>query len=232
MFKWLSLLYLILFLFPLHAKEEEETKNKPPEIGNFALPTSQQPAALFGFGGNIIDEGEIQVNLFADPFIASKRFSMDVIPGILYGITDDFSLYLNFPYASKFKDQTGRSCGIEDLYLQFEYAFYSKTTKRFADQATIVANMTFPTGSIRKNPPTGFGSPAFFLGATYYHTTVEWIFFTGQGTLLTSSVNKTKTGEIFYSQYGIGKNLKSPKGWIYAALFELDGQYANKNKIF
>ena len=59
---------LFLLIFGLSAKEAKED-NDPPKIGNFALPTSQQPAALFGFGGNIIDEGEIQVNMFADEFI-------------------------------------------------------------------------------------------------------------------------------------------------------------------
>ena len=48
------------------ASEKEE--EAPPKIGNFKLPTSQQPAALFGFGGNIIDKGEIQTFLFADGF--------------------------------------------------------------------------------------------------------------------------------------------------------------------
>jgi hypothetical protein len=33
--------------------KKPEKKEEPPKIGNFALPTSQQPAALFGFGGNI-----------------------------------------------------------------------------------------------------------------------------------------------------------------------------------
>ncbi len=51
------------------AKKEE----KPAKIGNFSLPASQQPSALFGFGGNIIDKGEIQLYFFADDFQGKKE---------------------------------------------------------------------------------------------------------------------------------------------------------------
>jgi hypothetical protein len=57
-------------------KEKEETKPKkeePPKIGMFSLPTSQQPSALFGFGGNIIDKGEVQIYFFADDFKGKKK---------------------------------------------------------------------------------------------------------------------------------------------------------------
>lgn len=52
------------------AKAKEE---KPAKIGNFSLPASQQPSALFGFGGNIIDKGEIQLYFFADDFQGKKE---------------------------------------------------------------------------------------------------------------------------------------------------------------
>ena len=64
------------------AKEEEETKEEePPKIGNFALPTSQQPAGLFAFGGNIIDKGEVQLYLFADKFVGRKKITIDIDSG-------------------------------------------------------------------------------------------------------------------------------------------------------
>lgn len=68
-------------------------KEKPPKIGNFSLPTSQQPAALFGFGGNIIDKGEVQIYLFEDDFVGKKKTTIDVIPSVLFGITDNWSVF-------------------------------------------------------------------------------------------------------------------------------------------
>lgn len=146
-------------------KEEKPPKKeeKPPKIGNFSLPTSQQPAALFGFGGNIIDKGEVQLYLFADYFNGKKKIVSDVIPSVLFGITDDWSVFFNAPFTPIMKDGHHRSSGLEDFFIQLEYAFYNKSTKTYVDQATLVANITYPTGSVHKNPPTGFGAPSLFF---------------------------------------------------------------------
>lgn len=215
-------------------KVKEETKDKesgPPRIGNFALPSSQQPAALFGFGGNIIDEGEIQLILFADDFIGDEKTTIDLIPSVLFAITDSCSIYFNFPFTPLLKNESHRSRGLEDFFIQLEYAFYNKKTYAYTDQATIVGNITLPTGSVRKDPPTGFGSTGFFLGGTYYRTLVNWLFFTSHGATLTTTNRKTKIGDQFFYQFGLGRNMPSPEGWIYAWLLEVDGQYSQRNNI-
>lgn len=209
------------------SKEEE----KPPKIGNFSLLTSQQPAALFGFGGNIIDKGEVQLFLFADGFTGKKKTTIDIIPSVLFGITGEWSVFFNAPFTPLFRDGCDRSRGFEDCFIQLEYAFYNKSTTAYTDQATLVSNITFPTGSIRKNPPTGFGSPSFFLGATFYRTWVDWIAFTSHGAILTGSEHGNKFGDQFLYQMGFGRNFPSPKGWIYAWMVEVDGQYNKKNRI-
>lgn len=219
-------------------KQQEMDKNKdvikkeePPKIGNFALPASQQPAALFGFGGNIIDKGETQLYFFADEFIGKNRMTIDLIPSVLYGITSEWSIFFNFPFTPMLKDGGNKSNGLEDFFIQLEYAFYNKKSSTYVDQATLVGNITFPTGSATKKPPTGFGSPSVFLGGTYYHTMVDWFMFTAQGALLTSSNNRTKFGDQFLYQFGLGRNIPSPKKWIYAWMVEIDGQYSQKNRI-
>jgi len=210
---------------------ESKKKEEPPKIGNFALPMSQQPAALVGFGGNIIDKGEIQLFFFADEFIGKDKIIIDLIPSVLFGITDDWSIFFNFPFTPLMENAGHKSSGFEDFFLQLEYAFYNKSTSTYVDQATIVANITFPTGSSKKNPPTGFGSPSLFLGGTYYHTLVDWFLFTAQGAVLTASDHGTKFGDQFLYQFGLGRNIPSPKGWIYAWMIEIDGQYNKKNRI-
>lgn len=216
---------------PKQEEPKQEEKIQPPRSGNFSLPTSQQPAALFGFGGNIIDEEEVQLYFFADDFNGKKRIVSDLIPSVLFGITDDWSIFFNFPAAPAMRDGEEHSSGLEDFFVQLEYAFFNKKTYTYEDQATIVANVTVPTGSIHKQPPTGFGSPSFFLGATYYHTMVHWFCFTSHGAILTTSDHRTKFGDQFLYQFGLGRNVPSPKGWIYAWMLELDGQYNQKNRI-
>jgi len=216
-------------------KKEKDTGDKieaePPKVGNFSLPASQQPAALFGFGGNIIDKGEIQIYLFADEFVGRKRLITDVIPSVLFGVTDNFSVFFNFPFTPILRDGDNRSSGLEDFFIQLEYAFYNKKTWWYVDQATLVFNVTAPTGSVKKKPNTGFGAPSVFLGGTYYRTMVDWFFFTAPGAVLTMSNHGTKIGDQFLYQFGFGRNIPSPCGWIYAWMIELDGQYSRKNRI-
>ena len=216
-----------IFLMSMLYAEEEE----PEKVGNFSLPSSQQPSGLFAFGGNVIDKNEIQTFLFADEFIGKRKIISDVIPSFLYGITDEFSILFNFPFSPKMLDGCHESDGLEDYYLQLEYAFYNKKTKDYVDQATVVGNMTFPTGDITKNPPTGYGGPSVFLGATYYRMYTRWFLFTGQGAILTSTKHKRRAGNQYLSQYGFGRSFCSPEGWIYAWMLEVDGQYQEQNVI-
>lgn len=213
------------------SENKEKEKEEPPPIGNFSLPTSQQPYGLFCFGGNVIDKGEVQLFFFTDDFNGKDKVIVDLIPGVLFGITDECSIFFNFPFTTKFKDGNQKSSGLEDFFIQVEYAFYNKKTPFYSDQATIVGNITVPTGSINKNPPTGFGSPSFFLGGTYCHMMVDWFIFTSHGAILTTSDHKTKIGDQFLYQFGLGRNIPSPPEWIYAWMVELDGQYNKKNRI-
>lgn len=213
-------------------KEEEKAEEiKPPPIGNFSLLPSQQPGMLFGFGGNIIDKGEIQLFLFADEFVGRNKLTIDVLPGILFGVTDDFSIFFNFPFTPLLKDGKDRSSGMEDFFVQLEYAFYNKSTYSYVDQATLVSNVTCPTGSTHKNPWTGFGAPSFFIGSTYTRTTIDWVMFAAPGAILTTSDHGTKAGEQFLYQLGLARNIPSPCGWIYAWMLEIDGQYFKRNRV-
>lgn len=212
-------------------KDEKPKKVEPPKIGNFSLPSSQQPSGLFGFGANVIDKDEIQLSFFADEFIGKRRATIDLIPSVLFGITDELSVYFIFPLTPLFKDGHKRSSGFEDFAVQFEYAFYNRSTSTYVDQATILGNIMFPTGSTHKHPPTGFGSPSFFVGSTFYRMYVDWFLFVMPGALLTTSNHGTKLGEQFLYQCGIGRNFYTPKGWIYAWMIEVDGQYSKKNRI-
>jgi hypothetical protein len=213
-------------------KDDAKTEEvKPPKIGNFALPPSQQPAALFGFGGNIIEKGEIQLFFFADDLVGKRKIVSDLIPSVLFGITDNLSILFDFPFTPIMQDGHNISRGLEDFFIQLEYAFYNKSTYTYTDQVTVLANITAPTGSIKRNPPTGFGSPSFFIAGTYYRTWVDWFVFTAPGAILTTSDHGTKFGNQFLYQFGVGRNFPSPEGWIYAWMFEVDGQYNKKNRI-
>lgn len=234
--------FLIFFFSPTYIygssvninseKEKKVKKEEPPKIGNFALPTSQQPGPLLSLGQNIIDKNQTLLFLFADDFAGVKKHAVDVVPSILYGVTDDFSVFFNVPIAASYKENKNHSSGLEDIFLQLEYAFYTNKTSHFVDEATLVANTTFPTGSTKKQPPTGVGSSSFLLGATVSRMYADWFGFTSHGVILTTSHNSTKFGNEFFYQFGLGRNILGiDSEWILAWMVEVDGQYIEKNKI-
>lgn len=219
-------------------KSEEKCKNnfdksseEPPKKGNFSLPVSQQPGPFISFGQNIIEKGQTQIFIFGDRFIGRKNYLTDIFPGILYGISDDWSIYFNAPFSPGNREEFYRSSGLEDIYLQLEYVFYSAQNSYSTDQATVVGSTIFPTGSAFRTPPTGFGSNSFFIGGTYNHTTVDWLTYTSHGVTLTTSNHQTKFGNQFYYQFGFGRNIATPQGWIFLGLIEINGLLAGKNKI-
>lgn len=212
-------------------KDEAAATEQPPPIGNLSLPPSQQPSVLVGFGGNIINKGEVQLSFFADGYFGHKKVQTDIYPTILFGVTDTFSILFTFPYAPINEEHHHYSSGLRDCFVQLEYAFYNKSTYEYFDQATLVGNISFPTGSSKKNPHTGFGAAGFFLGATYSRSTIDWFVFAAPGALLTATERRTKFGDQFYYQFGFGKNIPSPPEWIYAWIIEIDGQYNRKDRI-
>ena len=154
------------------------------------------------------------------------------MPGILYGITDRFSIFLNVPVAPRYQQREKHASGIEDVILQLEYAFYTKSTSTFYDHATLVGNVTFPSGSISKDPATGYGSPTSFLGTTFDRTYKDWYLFTAYGALLTTAHHGTKFGNEFFYQYGLGCNICDiDSKWLFAWMTEIDGFYVGKSRI-
>jgi hypothetical protein len=149
----------------------------------------------------------------------------------LYGITEDFSIFFNLPFSPKNRVYNYHSSGLEDVYIQIEYAYYAKKVEEGTYQATILTNVAFPSGSTHKNPPTGFGSPSFTIGTTFNYTSVDWFYFGALEGILTTSYNHTKFGDQFLYEIGAGRAFDSPPGWIFAWMLEFDGVYSEKNRL-
>lgn len=231
--------HLFLFLFcciPLKQVYADDTppkenpiQEKTVKMGNLSLPPSQQPGPLVGLGENVIDKGELQVFIGGDQYRRKKGYFDDVSLSARYGISDTLAALINVPVAVRYKDRDQRSAGLQDVSLGFEYAFYNAQQRYSADQATIIATFLFPTGSMRKSPQTGYGSPSFFIGATYNHTAVDWFYFGALGSVLTTFHGNSKSADVFLYECGFGRNIGSPPGWIIALMMEINGVYASRN---
>ncbi len=224
-----SRIIILLFCFTLRCEASESAE--PPKIGNFALPGSQQPGPLVGFGQNILDKHETQLTLSASDYAGIDKHFIDLTPSVVYGITDKLSVSVNVPYAASFKTGPDHSTGFEDASTQVEYAVYNKSTSRFEDQATLLGGISVPTGSTQKMPQTGLGSPSFFLGTTFDRTYVKWFVFAAPGAELTTNDDGTQFGNNYLYQMGFGKNITNVNGWILAWMTEVDGTYTQKDVI-
>jgi hypothetical protein len=205
---------------------------EPPKTGNFALRVSQQPAPFIAFGENVINQHQLQAYLFGDYFRGPSQHTIDALPYLVYGLTDSSSLLVAVPIAASYRQGSNASHGVEDATIQYEYAFYTTSTKTYEDQATIVAGINLPTGSTSFNPPTGTGAPSYFLGTTYNRTYNDWLGFVSPGATITTTRNGTRYGNQYLYQFGLGRNIAGvPSQWLLTWMLEADGQYSRKNQI-
>lgn len=228
------LFFIICFIWAslAAAKNDSEKKEEPPSIGNFSLPASQQPGGLVSFGQNILDKGHSQYVLEGNYFGGVNNYELEVIPNVVYAITDSFSVNFLVPIIVRAQEAQHRSSGFEDIGLQFEYALYTKDTLQLEDQATIVLRGNIPSGSADKDPPTGVGWYSLFLGGTFVRTYVDWLLFTSYGINWTIAHQGTKFGNSFLYQGGVGKNICYAKDkYIFSWLIEVDGQYSQRNRL-
>lgn len=233
-----GLLFLYILFEPLQSyalpnSPSKEVKNdSPPKVGNYVLPSSQQPGPLIGFGQNILDEDQTKTFLFSDALFGHKKHAINTIPYGVYGVTDDFCALLAVPIAANYKQNKRHSSGLSDMFLQLEYAFYNQDTSQFSDRATFVSAVVFPTGSATKQPATGNDSSSFFLGSTFNRTYVNWFAFTSPGVILSTSHNGQKVGNEYLYQAGIGRNFYTiDSEWIFAWLVEANGFYTEKARM-
>ena len=217
--------------------KKDDDDHKSVKIGNLALPSSQQPGPLVSFGENIIDKNVVQAYLLGDAYWGRRKHNIDLFPSILWGYSDSFSIFFNVPFAVSYRDKEHHSSGFEDIFIQFEYAFFNKEEKYYSEQATIVTYVSYPSGSSKKVPPTGFGTPTIFFGATFNHTAVDWFYFTSFGATyggikhLGPTTIGTRIGNEYLYEFGFGRNIMNLPGWIFAWMIEFDGVYSERNII-
>lgn len=227
--KWIFIACLVT-LSVIHAKTEDDADRI--KEGNLALPPSQQPGPLFGFGQNIIQQGALQFFTIIPSFQGHNLHLTNVIPALLYGIRDDLSIFINIPIVARFRRNNQCSSGISDILAQLEYAVFNKDSATAADQITLVGNITIPSGSSSKIPPTGFGSMSIFLGFTASHMALDWYLFTSQGAVITTSNQQTKFGHQVLYQFGLGKNIVGAENrYTITWLLEMNGIWSERNLI-
>lgn len=209
-----------------------ESQNQPPSIGNFALPTSQQPGPFLSFGQTLIDKNQVQFFVSPNYLQMKNENYLTISSSVVYGLSNKASLLVAMPVAASYVNEISHSHGLGDAYFQGEYAFYENSNFRYAEQITFDGGFTAPTGSVHKDPSTGFGSVSYFLGSTYNRMSVDWFGLVSSGLNVITKHDGMKLGNQYLYQMGLGRNIKSESGkYIFFGLIEVNGIYTEKDKF-
>jgi hypothetical protein len=212
---------------------EEGPKTLPVEpikIGNFE--NQEWPTASFGLGQFITPKKSIVPYPVLFHTKGKNQNQTIVYPQVGYGILDSLSLLVSLPIITNVNVGGSETQGVGDLLVQFEYAYYEKSTELFFNQATIVTNITFPTGhlSTTSKPSTGVGAVSLFFGATLSHTSADWYAYLSDGIIINTPAKNTQVGNNVLYEGGIGRNLGNPGGITLVGILEFNGVYIQKNK--
>lgn len=201
-------------------------------FGNFALPTSQRPGALLGIGQSFVDAHDLVLEGLVSLRRGCINSSNEIIPGVLYGVSERLYATLFTPVAFKLSRENCCSHGLEDIGLQLEYLAYESGNKTVSNYMSLVGIVTLPTGSSDKIPATGAGVPTCLLGVTAGSLMIDWYLFASSGYLMHPERRQTKQGNLFLYQGGIGRNLGAvSEKWLLTAIIEFSGFYAQHDKL-
>jgi hypothetical protein len=200
--------------------------------GNLAVAGTMQPGPFLGFGQNILNEHEGLAVLFPSWLVGKNKNWNELLPYVVFEFSEHWSVLLGLPTAIKYKQDGHHSSGSEDLFVQFEYAFYARHQKKATNQFTLVTALYLPTGNELKIPSTGYGSPSIFLGITAERLAVDWYLYTSYGVLFTTTHDcDTKAGNQFFYQAGVARNIAyRTEKWILMWMVEVFGWYEQKWK--
>lgn len=203
------------------------------KIGNFALPSSQQPGPLIGFGQNMLDQQDLQFFNYVDILKGCNKQFTGIVPSILYGFTSDCSLFIQLPIAAKFKENGSVYQGIQEVVIQLEYSFYNTVTPTSTNQVSIVSNIGLTPYEPRKGIGRASAITNLFLGFTASHMGDSWYPFTSVGMIFAlKDDDTTKYGNQVLYQCGLSRNISYKEDtYILNWMFELDGYYKQQDKV-
>lgn len=223
---------IVSILCTLSTYAYECTEPEQLRIGNFALPYSQQPSSLYGFGQYVVEEGDLLLGMSPN-FVVGRNFNLCTFtPYLLYGITDKLVVLVALPVAERWHAECSSSNGLTDGELEFEYLLYDHKTEISSWEVSLVGTLILPFGNDKKMPITGFGSPSFFAGVINRYFSTEWYWYISAGGIFTTLHNQTRFGDSFLYQTGFGKNVGyEPDKWICMVMFEMNGLCTQRDKI-
>lgn len=222
--RWIKFFALMLWALVVCAEEIE-----PLPIGNFSLPKSQRPGAFYSFGSKILEPGQWQLATKPNIFKETDARFIGMPNTLQYGLSKYSAVYVAFPATldlqTKVPSGYHHAAGMDNLGVQGEYEFFSRSSLHDKEEAGVLLGVTAPTGSRQVTSHW----TSYFVGGTYTHTWVKWDAFSSMGYLMFEGPFDIRPGNIFYFEVGGGYDLKSETDRYNLAFFcEINGQYSEK----
>lgn len=209
------------------------TPIEPPPIGNFSLPTSQRPGAFYSFGSKILGEGKVQARITPNIFKDTTAQFIGMPSTLQWGVSDDISLLYTLPAtldkAFRSDHEIKHTSGLGNMGLQGDYQFYERGSHIDKENAGLLLGFTVPSGKRSVSSSV----PSYFVGATYTHTWIEWLWFAAPGYLVYEGERKDRPANQWYWELGVGKDLASEsKAFCFTGFLEVNGQISEKKPTF
>jgi len=168
------------------------------------------PNPLFSIGHNIQKRHHGLVRSFL--FIERRNqghSSVITHNGAYYGFTDRFTANIRIPIVKEQKSPPLQSCGIGNIHLQGEYAFYNHFDGNSLSQATVVGTIRFPTSNARTKEIDTINAWSFLVGITTSNWSDIWHLYSDFGLDITTTHHHYKLGNQFTYNLGMGRIIKS-----------------------
>lgn len=160
---------------------------------------------LFGLAQNIPGKGLISP-LFEVSYFDSIHKPLCLISNqVLYGLTDRFSVNVGFPFV-KTRDNTIKSFGLGNVFLQGEFAFLQTHDDDFDHQMTVFGTVFAPSATTTIQTFVSNKSTNYLFGITHNLYSSSWYLYTESGYwIMTRQKNGIKLGNIFLYNLGVGR---------------------------
>ena len=128
---------------------------------------------IFGQGPHVLFKEGVEI---ATEFHSSKKgreLENELGLEVNYGVTGDWAIGLELPYA--IKAETGTvSSGLGDSAISTKYRFWRKDSKSLQESAAISLKIISATGDETKSPALGSGTTDNIVGLSYGYESRRW----------------------------------------------------------
>ncbi|NOY66685.1 MAG: transporter [Gammaproteobacteria bacterium] len=128
---------------------------------------------IFGIGPHVLFKDGFEAALDIDSSKAASNKEQEIGLQVTYGITGDWALGVNIPYALK-DNGANTSNGMSDLSVFTKYRFWRKDSLGLQESAAVFMKVITDTASSSKTPALDKGTTDTILGLTYGYEGRKW----------------------------------------------------------